>query len=151
MSLNAKKFLLTLSLVAVFGFSVAVQAQEMKQNTAPAATAPQKAKKKTTKAKGKAKGMKGAMAMHGVPKGVSKCLDHLTEMANKDPLPDYEGHPSEVINDGLMWNDPKSNCSIGTDQALRSKVLDLANAWRAKDAARVRSLLQEIRSAAPQS
>ena len=150
MSLNAKKILLTLSLVAVFGFSLAVQAQEMKQNTAPAATAPQKAKKKTTKAR--AKGRKGgAMAMHGVPKGVSKCLDHLTEMANKDPLPDYEGHPSEVINDGLMWNDPKSNCSIGTDQALRSKVLDLANAWRAKDAARVRSLLQEIRSAAPQS
>jgi hypothetical protein len=91
------------------------------------------------------------MAMHGVPKGVSKCLDHLTEMANKDPLPDYEGHPSEVINDGLMWNDAKSNCSIGTDQALRTKVLDLANAWRAKDAAKVRSLLQEIRSAAPQS
>ena len=47
MSLNAKKILLTLSLVAVFGFSVATtaQAQEMKQNDA----APMQAKKKTTK------------------------------------------------------------------------------------------------------
>ncbi len=149
MSLNAKKFLLTLSLVAVFGFSAATvaQAQEMKPTEAPAA-APQKAKKKPAKRKAKAG---SAMMMRGVPKGVSKCLDHLTEMANKDPLPDYDGHPAEIINDGLMWNDAKSQCSIGTDQALRSKVLDLANAWRAKDAAKVRSLLQEIKSAAPQT
>ncbi|HJQ68202.1 MAG TPA: hypothetical protein VKA70_04485 [Blastocatellia bacterium] len=92
----------------------------------------------------------GARRMAGVPRGVQNCLDHLIEMASADPLIPYEGHPSEIVNNGLMWNDPKSKCSIGSDSALRLKVSNMATAWNEKDAAKVRSLLQEIKSAAPQ-
>jgi hypothetical protein len=92
----------------------------------------------------------GAMSMRGVPSGVQNCIDHLIKMAENDPLIDYEGHPSEIINNGLLWNDPKSKCSIGSDASLRLKVSNLATAWSMKDAAKVRSLLQEIKSAAPQ-
>ncbi len=87
---------------------------------------------------------KGAMAMTGVPKGVPSCIQHLTKMAQKDPLIDYDGHPSEIINGGLLWNDPKSHCSVASDEAMKKKVIDLAGAWRRKDAAQVRSLLQEL-------
>lgn len=90
------------------------------------------------------------MSMRGVPSGMKNCLDHLTQMAANDPLIDYEGHPSEIINNGLLWNDPKSKCSVGSDSSLRLKVSSLATAWMMKDAARVRSLLEEIKSAAPQ-
>jgi hypothetical protein len=92
----------------------------------------------------------GAMSMRGVPSGMKNCLDHLTQMAANDPLIEYEGHPSEIINNGLLWNDPKSKCSVGSDASLRLKVSNLATAWKMKDAARVRSLLDEIKSAAPQ-
>jgi len=78
-----------------------------------------------------------------VPMGVENCLNHLAKMAAADPLIDYEGHPSEIINNGLLWNDPKSKCAI-TDEAQRKKVFELANAWRMKDASKVRSLLQEM-------
>lgn len=87
---------------------------------------------------------KPSTAMAGVPMGVPACLQHLTKMAEKDPLIDYDGHPSEVINGGLLWNDPKSRCSIAGDEATRKKVVELANAWRAKNASTVRSLLQEL-------
>jgi hypothetical protein len=87
---------------------------------------------------------KKAAVMAGVPKGVPACIKHLTEMAAKDPLIDYDGHPSEVINGGLLWNDPKSQCSIGGDEAMKKKVVELAGAWRRKDASQVRSLLQEL-------
>lgn len=81
--------------------------------------------------------------MSGVPMGVDKCLSHLAQMAAADPLIDYEGHPSEIVNNGLLWNDPKSKCAV-SDQAQREKLFKLANAWRMKDAATVRSLLQEM-------
>jgi hypothetical protein len=74
----------------------------------------------------------------------------LIKIAEKDPLVEYGGRAEKIINEGLMWNDPKSNCYVGDDINLRKKILDLANAWRAKDASKVRSLLQEIKSAAPQ-
>lgn len=90
-------------------------------------------------------------APQGVPKGVQNCIDALIQIAEKDPLAEYEGRPEKIINEGLMWNDPKSNCYVGDDINLRKKILDLANAWRAKNASSVRSLLQEIKSAAPQS
>jgi hypothetical protein len=83
-------------------------------------------------------------SMAGVPMGVPACLQHLTKMAEKDPLIDYDGHPSEIINGGLLWSDPKSRCSIAGDEATRRKVVELANAWRAKNASSVRSLLQEL-------
>jgi len=84
------------------------------------------------------------MAMAGVPMGVPACIQHLTKMAEKDPLIDYDGHPSEIINGGLLWNDPKSRCSIASDEATKKKVVELANAWRAKDASKVRGILQDL-------
>jgi hypothetical protein len=65
-------------------------------------------------------------------------------LAEKDPLINYDGRPSEIVNNGLLWNDPKSHCSVGSDDAMKKKVVDLADAWRRKDAAQVRSLLQEL-------
>jgi hypothetical protein len=108
---------------------------------APAAGQPAMAAKPKPKPKPK---KKAAAAMAGVPKGVPACIKHLTQMAEKDPLIDYDGHPSEIINGGLLWNDPKSQCSIAGDEATKKKVLALADAWRRKDAAQVRSLLQEL-------
>lgn len=109
---------------------------------APAAPA---AAQGTMAAKPKPKPKKKAPAvMAGVPKGVPACIKHLTQMAAKDPLIDYDGHPSEIINGGLLWNDPKSQCSIAGDEAMKKKVVELAGAWRRKDAAQVRSLLEEL-------
>lgn len=95
-------------------------------------------------------GGRRAKAHRGVPSGVQNCIDHLIEMASADPLVAYEGHPSEIINNGLMWNDPKSKCSVGADTSLRLKISNLTTAWNQKEADKVRSLLQEIKSAAPQ-
>ena len=89
--------------------------------------------------------------MRGVPAGVQACLEHLSQMAATEPMTPYEGHPAEIINNGLLWNDANSKCSIGTDQQLRLKVGNLATAWRRKDAAAVKSLLEEIKSAAPKT
>lgn len=144
------KVLLSVSAVFLLGvFVVAnaapLQADQMKPAEPAKTMAPKKAKAKKPKAK---KG--GAMAMAGVPKGVQACLDHLIKMAEKDPLMDYDGHPSEIINGGLMWNDPKSRCSLGDNLELRKKAAAVGTAWLKKDAAAVRSLLQELKSAAPQ-
>ncbi|MCI0489125.1 MAG: hypothetical protein L0229_21240 [Blastocatellia bacterium] len=87
-------------------------------------------------------------AMKGVPKGVDKCLEHLIEMASEDPFPAYEGHPEEIVNNGLMWNDPKSKCSIGDNHDLKLKIIEMSKEWRMKNAERVRSLLEEIKNAA---
>ena len=91
---------------------------------------------------------KPSTAMAGVPKGVPACLKHLSKMAEKDPLIDYDGHPSEIINGGLLWADPKSHCSVAGDDAMKKKVIELAGAWRSKDGGKVRSLLAELESAA---
>jgi hypothetical protein len=107
--------------------------------TAPAATA----EKPKPKPKKKAK-----TAMAGVPRGVPNCIKHLSQMAAKDPLIDYDGHPSEIINGGLLWGDPKSHCSVASDDAMKKKVLDLAAAWRKKDATQVRSILGELEASA---
>jgi 3-oxoacyl-ACP reductase-like protein len=88
-------------------------------------------------------------AMTGIPSGVANCVKHLSEMAAKDPLIAYEGHPSEIVNNGLLWNDPKSKCSVGSDENMRQKVFDLATAWRMNDAAKVRSILQELEGMSP--
>ena len=108
---------------------------------APAAGQPAMAAKPKPKPKKK---RKPSMAMAGVPMGVPACIQHLTKMAEKDPLIDYDGHPSEIINGGLLWNDPKSRCSIASDEATKKKVVELAIAWRAKDASKVRGILQEL-------
>jgi hypothetical protein len=144
---KAMKVLLSLTVAVLFGVSAVanagnIQADQMKPAEAGQTMAPKKAKAK--------KKAKRGMAMAGVPKGVQACLDHLIKMAEKDPLIDYEGHPSEIINGGLMWNSPESRCSLGDNLDLRKKAADVSVAWRKKDAAAVRSLLQELKSAAPQ-
>lgn len=88
-------------------------------------------------------------AMAGVPSGVGNCVKHLSEMAAKDPLIPYEGHPAEIVNNGLLWNDPKSKCSVGSDENMRQKVFELASVWRMNDAAKVRSILQELEGMSP--
>jgi hypothetical protein len=124
----------------------AKKAPEAKPAAAAATPTPQAAAEKPM-AKPKPK-RKASMAMSGVPNGVPNCIKHLAKMAEKDPLINYDGHPSEIVNNGLMWNDPKSHCSIGSDDAMRKKVVELANAWRMKESATVRSLLAELGSAA---
>ncbi len=115
------------------------QAAASQQETTPA---PQKARRRRSP-------RRGSQMMKGVPKGMDKCLAHLSEMAAKDPMTPYEGHPEEIVNNGLLWDDPKSKCSIGSDADLRRKVFDMATAWRMNDSAKVQSLLEEIKSAAP--
>ena len=87
--------------------------------------------------------------MTGVPKGVDKCIEHLIEMASEDPMTPYEGHPQEIINNGLLWNNAKSKCSIGDNHSLRLKLSELSKAWRENDTSKVRSLLDEIKNEAP--
>lgn len=115
-------------------------------NQAPAATP---ADQTMTMAKPKPKPKRRAsQRMAGVPKGVPACIKHLGKMAEKDPLIAYDGHPSEIVNGGLLWSDPKSRCSVTGDEAMKKQVIELAGAWRTKDAAKVRSLLAELASAA---
>ena len=78
--------------------------------------------------------------MTGVPKGVDKCIEHLIEMASEDPMTPYEGHPQEIINNGLLWNNAKSKCSIGDNHSLRLKLSELSKAWRENDTSKVRSV-----------
>jgi hypothetical protein len=104
---------------------------------------------KTKRAPKKVVHRKKPNVMAGVPSGVANCVKHLSEMAAKDPLIPYEGHPSEIVNNGLLWNDPKSKCSVGSDENMRQKVFDLATNWRMNDAAKVRSILQELEGMSP--
>ena len=94
--------------------------------------------------KRKSRGKKMGDVRGGIPTGMENCLNALAKMAASDPLPDYEGRPEQIINTGLLWNDPKAKCSVGDDQAKRMKLFDLATAWRKKDATTVRSILQEL-------
>ena len=123
-----------------------------RQTAAPAKTEQTMAPtKKATGQKPKSGRKTKDKVMRGVPAGVTACLEHLSQMAATEPMTPYEGHPEEIINNGLLWNDAKSKCSIGTDPQLRLKVGNLAKAWRQKDAATVKSLLEEIKSAAPKT
>jgi hypothetical protein len=149
---------LAAGLTLAFGFSASAPGQGTAAKTSAASKKAAPAASKSSQAmatpqsgeqaKPKPKKRK-AHAMHGVPKGVPACIDHLAKMAAKDPLVDYAGHPEEIVNNGLLWNSPKSKCYL-EDAGLRLKVLDLAGAWRAKDAAKVRSLLDELKSSASQ-
>jgi hypothetical protein len=83
-------------------------------------------------------------AATGIPSGVENCLNRLATLAAADPLINYEGQPSNIINNGLLWNDPKSKCSLGDDAARRKQVFELSNAWRTKNAEQVRSILTSM-------
>jgi hypothetical protein len=144
--------LATLALVVQASSQAVAQGNSNKKPAAKKALPPPPAKPAQTQpatpakdavAKPKPKPKKKA-AMAGIPKGVPGCFKRLSDLAKKDPLIDYDGRPSEIINGGLLWNDPKSHCSIAGDEAMRKKVIELANAWRKKDAATVRSMLQEM-------
>lgn len=169
--MRAKLVTFGITLVATLMFSLPASPQAVAQGNANKPAAPKKAKPaaakpapaKTPEAQKPAapapaaekpaakkpvhRPKKKTTAMTGVPSGVNNCIKHLSEMAVKDPLIAFEGHPEEVVNNGLLWNDPKSKCSVGGDASMRQKVADLASAWRFKDAAKVRSILQELQTA----
>ena len=138
-----KARLATLAVVTAFALAfVATSAAANPLQADPAKTTMMKAPAKK-KSRGKSKGK----SMRGVPTGVQACLDHLIQMASTEPMTAYQGHPEEIVNNGLLWNDPKSKCFIG--DANRLKVLEMATAWREKNADKAKSLLQELKSAAP--
>ena len=144
--------LATLALVVQASSQAVAQGNSNKKPAAKKALPPPPAKPaqaqpatpaKDAVAKPKPKPKKKAMAA-GIPKGVPGCIKRLSDLAKKDPLIDYDGRPSEIINGGLLWNDPKSHCSIAGDEAMKKKVIELATAWRKKDGTTVRSILQEL-------
>ena len=157
--MRSKLVMFGITAVAVLALSLEASPQAVAQNANKPA-APKKSKAAAAKpaapaptmgasaekpaAKKPVRRKKKATAMKGVPSGVANCLKHLSEMAAKDPLIAYEGHPEEIINNGLLWNDPKSKCSIGSDESMRKKVAELASAWRMKDASKVRSIIGEL-------
>lgn len=85
---------------------------------------------------------------HALPPNVLKALKELDDMASGDKLGPYEGPPQEIINDGLLWNDQRSRCSIGDDETLRQYLFELSNAWRLSDRDKVRYLMQKIKDRA---
>jgi hypothetical protein len=146
---------LAIAIALVAELSAVTALSQDNTNQTPPPTSTQQATetppaKKNVRRRARRGGARGAKGHRGVPSGVQNCIDHLIEMASADPLVAYEGHPSEIVNNGLMWNDPKSKCSVGADTSLRLKITNMATAWNQKEAEKVRSLLQEIKSAAPQ-
>ena len=138
-----KRILLSFLVATVLGFGAATMAQAQEQTQDKPMMATKKKVKKSVK-KGSSKGTMAA-------KGPQDCVDWLIKWAEKDPLIAYEGKPEDTVNNKLLWNDAKSKCYVGGDQAVRNKLLELANSWRRKDAATVRSKLQEIKSGFPQT
>src|SRR5205085_9001958 len=92
--------------------------------------------------KARAKKRKKPMShVAAIPTTPQDCLNRLATLAAREPLPAYEGEPMKIVNEGLLWATGK--CAV-TDQAQRLKLADLANKWRMKDAAAVRSALQDL-------
>jgi len=85
----------------------------------------------------------------GVPKGVGACVAKLEQLASKEPMTPYEKGPEQIINNGLLWNDPHSKCSVGSDQTVRNKVFAVATAWQQKDSGKVQSALADLKSSVP--
>lgn len=85
----------------------------------------------------------------GIPSGAGACVAKLEQLASKDPLTPYEKGPEQIINNGLLWNDPHSKCSVGSDQTVRNKVFAVATAWKQKDSAKVNSALADLKSSVP--
>jgi hypothetical protein len=165
--MRAKLIMLSITAAAIIALALQASPQAIAQGNANKPAPAKKAKPAATKnantaapaqaatpaakpaAKKPVPRKKKPAAMAGVPSGVGTCIKHLSEMAAKDPLIAFEGHPEEIVNNGLLWNDPKSKCSVGTDENMRKKVFDLANKWRMHDAAAVRSILQELEGMSP--
>ena len=137
---------------ALFALSVSAGARfepippaSLQAATAPAPQPP------TKSSQAKKRGARSSRAMRGVPTGTTACVEQLIRMASTEPMTAYEGRPSQIINDGLLWNDPKSKCSVGDDPALRLKVSQVATSWRQKDAEKVKQQLEELKSSLPQT
>src|SRR5215831_9785074 len=121
--MKARLVTLTLTLSALIVVSAAVSTQAATQGNsnkakpaksakpkatkeaAPAAPAAQAkpattAEKPATAKPAKKKKRKPAAAAAGIPSGAENCIKRLQELAEKDPLPDYEGQPSKIVNEG---------------------------------------------------
>jgi hypothetical protein len=85
----------------------------------------------------------------GIPSGAGACVAKLEQLASKQPLTPYEKGPEQIINNGLLWNDPHSKCSVGSDQAVRNKVFAVATAWQQKDSGKIQGALAELKSSLP--
>src|SRR5262249_11732535 len=85
----------------------------------------------------------------GIPSGAGACVAKLEQLASKQPMTPYEKGPEQIINNGLLWNDPHSKCSVGSDQAVRNKVFAVATAWQRKDSSGVTSALADLKSSVP--
>src|ERR1044072_2117127 len=140
-----KRILLSFLVAVVLGLGAVTVAYAQDQTE----DKPMMATKKKAKSGGKKAMNKGGRMM--APKGPADCVNMLITWAEKDPLIADEGKPEDTVNNKLLWSDAKSKCYVGTDQEVHKKLLELANAWRMKDAATVRSKLQELKSALPQT
>jgi hypothetical protein len=164
--MRAKVMTIGITAAAIIALALQASPQAIAQGNANKPAAAKKAKPAATKsantaapaqaaapaqkpAAAKKPARKKKPAMAGVPSGVGNCIKHLSDMAAKDPLIAYEGKPEQIVNNGLLWNDPKSKC-YASDENMRKKVADLAMKWRMHDAAAVRSILQELAGMAPQ-
>jgi hypothetical protein len=128
-------------MVAVFAIALALEGlaatlQEAQPKSETTAAAPRQSRQRRNRSR--------AAENRGIPSGMENCLKALMQMAERDPLPEYEGRPEQIINNGMLWTDAKAKCPVGDDQAKRLKLFELAKAWRLKDAAKVRSILQEL-------
>jgi hypothetical protein len=85
----------------------------------------------------------------GIPSGAGNCVAKLEQLAAKEPLTPYEHGPDQIINNGLLWNDPHSKCSVGTDQAVRNKVFAVATAWQKKNGDELKTALADLKSSIP--
>jgi hypothetical protein len=83
-------------------------------------------------------------ARYAMPVGVKKAVMRLKELAGKDPLITYEGEPRYIINDGLLWDNKRSKCSVGNNPGMRLKLSKLATAWQQRDSQQVRALLDQV-------
>jgi len=110
-------------------------------NAAPAATG--------EKPKAKKPARRHPKETVGIPSGAGACVAKLEQLASKEPMTPYEKGPEQIINNGLLWNDPHSKCSVGSDQTVRSKVFAVATAWQQKDSAKVQSALADLKSSVP--
>ena len=103
----------------------------------------------TEKPKAKKPARKHAKEAVGIPSGAGACVAKLEQLASKEPLTPYEKGPEQIINNGLLWNDPHSKCSVGTDQSVRDKVFAVATAWQQKNSSGVQSALADLKSSVP--
>lgn len=146
------------TLIAIALFAIAAPAYEASatvgaQQASAGQTGVSTAQQPTTPAtpRRRPRRKKARAAATGIPTGVENCLNRLATLAAADPLPDYEGQPSDIINNGLLWNDAKSKCSIGDDAARRRQLFELSNHWRMKHTDEVRKLLSDMGATATPS